>query len=67
MKEDFQMIVQLETTRAKLEQNRNSIAESREKVISNKIFNLKDILITSAIIFVAGIALGVAIMQILTH
>jgi hypothetical protein len=61
------MLIEISNPRIQLENNRNFAARRPEKVKSDKIFTLKDIAITSSLIFSAGITLGVAIMQLLNH
>jgi len=61
------MIVKLETASERPKVKINYVTKSRAKVMSNKIFTLKDVILLSITIFTAGLTLGIAIMQIMSH
>jgi hypothetical protein len=64
-KQGTKMIIRLTNPRVQLENNRKFITRRHEKVASEKIYTIKDIMFTSSLIFSAGITCGVAIMQLL--
>jgi len=61
------MIIRLENSSVRAERKINYVTKSRAKVMSNKIFTLKDVILLSITIFTAGLTLGIAIMQIMSH